>query len=251
MEFSESHRIIWMDQYIGQEHECQGLKYTFRSNLDRNARQADDMDAMICSLEDNAAPFIFVSNEEKAINAIKQHFDKQIIFISSGSLGRPIIPTITSTYPNVYSYYIFCALEAEYFDLFMDHQPWLKVLSHEVDLLVRLLRDISAELMRLGRTYMDVDDPERAKIYFDRAVRLEEAANRADTVNGRFFENLRLLNGHGDKIGLIPEADAMIAERNASCAMDLDDPVDVREVIAEQVNPMYNPPDSPIGREEA
>jgi hypothetical protein len=121
----------------------------FCTTLDPNSQYGTKYDILICALNTNAAPFIFVDQPEKAIKEIEINHEKQIIFISSGSLGRYIIPNIISKYSNVYSFYIFCDSFERHVDLALDYRHCLQIFDHELDLLVRLMRDISRGCTRL------------------------------------------------------------------------------------------------------
>jgi hypothetical protein len=98
-------KIIWLDEYIGQAGTCQELKRLFQNTL-RPAAEVifDATDVLIWILEQEASLFLFVDTPDRAITLIEANNDKRIMFISSGSLGRRIIPYIAETYPHVHSF---------------------------------------------------------------------------------------------------------------------------------------------------
>ncbi|CAF1401038.1 unnamed protein product [Rotaria sordida] len=207
MALSRTHRIIWLDAFIGQDGECHSFKRMFCTVLDPNSQYGNELDIFICALNANAVPFIFVDTIEKAIHEIKINNDKQIIFISSGSLGQRIIPSISSTYPNVYSFYLFCGLMTNYVGFALDYLGCLQIFVSELDLLVRLARDISREMIKQGERHLIENDPEGALNYFELSRTLELTVNEKDKLNSPFLNHLRLLNGYGDEIGLIQQAE--------------------------------------------
>ncbi len=119
-------RFIWLDTHIGVMGQYQTLKEQFRSNLrpvmdvppdsindQSNLRPVatmplDSINELICYFEEHVAPIEFVSETEDALALIQRQTDKRIKFISSGTLGEPIIPRIISEYSHVDYFYIFC-----------------------------------------------------------------------------------------------------------------------------------------------
>ena len=149
-------RFIWLDTYIGQDGEYDGFKRMFRSALDPTVPMPPDhIDSLIRALNENVAPFLFADTPDRAIAFIEAHRDKKIIFISSGSLGRDMIPRIIRTYSWVHSFYFFCAIIQNYVEFSYDYRSCLMIFNFELDLLVRLARDISEDIIKQGRAYMD------------------------------------------------------------------------------------------------
>ena len=210
MALSETHRIIWLDAFIGKDGECEPLKRQFRAPIGPLAHGDDPFDRLIQALEQNAVPFIFVHQIDEAMEAIRETEDFQVIFISSGSLGRHIIPQIHPQHGHVYSFYIFCGLMANYNDLIIDYLDVIQIFDHENDLLVRLIRDLSLESTDRGKALLNENKPEEAKDVFERAGNLERAANAEDKLNPPTFERLQEL-GDENHPGLIQKAEEMIA----------------------------------------
>jgi hypothetical protein len=204
-------RFIWLDAYIGQEGECDGFKRMFRNALDPTVPLPPDaIDSLIRALNENVAPFLFADTPDKAIEFIEAHRKKKIIFISSGSLGKDIIPHIVRTYPWVHSFYFFCAIIENYIEFSYDYLSCLMIFDFELDLLVRLARDISEDIIKQGRVYMNLNEPENALKCFEAAQTLNMTANTMDRLNSAFYVHLRILNG---STGLIQQAKDMLNEQ--------------------------------------
>lgn len=199
-------RIIWLDTHIGVVGEYKTFKNQFQSNLQPIiSMPPGNINELLFYFEEHVAPIKFVSTIEDALHSIELENDKRIIFISSGVLGKEIISNIISNYTNVYSFYIFCgyirglvdwALENEY-------ETCMKMFDHETDLLIRLVRDSSNDIIRAGRAYMQLDGGESARKCFVTAETLEISANEIDKPNRPCLLNLRLLQGGN---GLIQQA---------------------------------------------
>ncbi|CAF0742365.1 unnamed protein product [Didymodactylos carnosus] len=175
------------------------------------------MDELICALTTHAAPIEFTDTLEDALALVDYHKDKRIIFISSASLGKDIIPKITANHVHVHSFYIFCGQIKHCLDWAMDYLDCLQMFDFEIDLLVRLARDISKDIINQGKMYMmDLQDPTSALRYFESARTLEERANARDTLNHPFHEHLKMLNGEQNKTGLIAQAREMQQQQLAN-----------------------------------
>jgi hypothetical protein len=210
-------RFIWLDAYIGQEGEYDGFKRMFRTALEpTTVMPPDAIDSLIRGLHENVAPFLFADTPDKAIELIEAHHDKKIIFISSGSLGKDIIPRITATYPYVHSFYFFCAIIENYVDFAYDYLSCLQIFNMEIDLLIRLTREISKDIIEQGKGYMNLNDPKNALKCFETARTLHMTANRIDTLNPSVYEVLRMLNGYAGNIGLIQQAQDMLNQQQQS-----------------------------------
>lgn len=244
MALADTFRIIWLDAFIGQDNECHSFKRQFCTTLEPGARCGDPLDILICALNESAAPFTFVDTPQKAIQEIELYRDKHVIFITSGSLGQQIIPRIATTYHNVHSFYIFCAIIKNYVDFAMHYLDCLQIFNSELDLLVRLVRDISMEIINKGKQHLEINDPIPALDYFERSKALEMTANETDKLNHAFFDNLRLLNGYGDDIGLIQKALNMKDEQEQEPMNDTAPEPFVAESQAEEYDEFeYQDPD--------
>lgn len=211
MAFSATHRIIWLDAFIGKEGECIAFKRHFTHNIDPLARVDDELDRCIQDLNENAAPFVFVHNDDQAMDALQNSHQYRVIFISSGSLGERVVRPIRRDYPQVYSFYIFCGDMGRYIDLVIENADVLKIFDHEIDLLIRLMRDLSKEMIDRGQSYLVENKPSHAVDCFQRARNLEEAANKEDKLNSPIYERLHIL-GNENNPGLIQQAENIILQ---------------------------------------
>ena len=121
------HMIIWLDKHIGLPDECILLKCSLFLAIDpttglfeRNLNK-DDIDrsirldaTLLVRLDDVEFLFQAFVDVEKCFHAIESNLKKRrIFFITSGSKGRIIVPSLMSNFsdtfiPN-YRMYIFCA----------------------------------------------------------------------------------------------------------------------------------------------
>lgn len=200
-------QIFWLDTYVGQLGHYNGFKYKFQDNLKVvSILPPNDIDKLTCAFEATFFRIKFFDTIEKALAGIELHRNKRIIFISSGSLGKFIIPRIVSTFFNVYSFYVYCCDISLNRDWAFEYFPCVKIFDHELDLLVRLMRDISSDAIRLGTTYLAVDDPTSALKCFEAARELDNRANNTDTLNQPYYGHLRILDDNKSKPGLIQKA---------------------------------------------
>jgi len=198
--------IIWLDTHIGVIGEYQTLKKQFQSSLGPvTAMPPNGINELIYYFEENVAPINFVSRIDDALTLIQNEKDKSIIFISSGVLGKQIIPTIVSQYSRVRSYYIFCGYVVGIRDWALErgYDEFMKILDHETDLLVHLARDSSNDIIKLGQSHMALHDGENARKCFVTAQTLEICANVIDKIRPPLLSRLKLLKGDN---GLIQQA---------------------------------------------
>ncbi|CAM4914928.1 unnamed protein product [Rotaria socialis] len=187
---------IWLDLHIGIIEEYRAFHEKFQEKLAPiNGLPPDSINNLMLCFEQEIAPIKFVSNIDDALVLIQNETEKRIILISSGTLGKDIVPFVTENYPRVYSFYIFCAVISNHCRWALPYSSCLQMFGHETDLLIRLLRDISKEFIHLGRSYLAVDEGESARQYFVTAQTLEIDANNADTIHHTFNERLDLLQG--------------------------------------------------------
>ncbi|CAF0774062.1 unnamed protein product [Adineta ricciae] len=210
-------RFIWLDAHIGRDNEYDQFKKKFSQALEpTTVMPPDQIDSLICALNENAAPFLFADTISKALFLIQEHHDKHIYFISSGSLGEQVIPYIKRVYPQVHQFYIFCGLQSNYFDLVVENSSCLQIFTSELDLLVRLTRDISKCIIKQGEVYLNLHSAIDALKCFESAEKLEVTANQVDTLNDPALIILKSLRGYGDNIGLIQRAKEMNTEQQHS-----------------------------------
>ena len=199
-------RFIWLDTHIGIMGEYKQLKEQFQSNLRPvGAMPPNNINELICYFEENVAPIEFVSESDDALALIQNQTDKRIKFISSGTLGQPLIPQIIARYTYVDYFYIFCGYVRglRRWTLEREYDECMQILDHEKDLLLHVVRDASNDIIKLGKSYMDLRQGEHARKCFVTAQTLEMLANQADPDRAPLMINLNLLNGSN---GLIAQA---------------------------------------------
>ncbi|CAF0947996.1 unnamed protein product [Rotaria sp. Silwood1] len=183
--------VIWLDgTFEGDNY--QKMKDEFNQKIGSTAAStsSNDIDSLICKetkedLITNGAPVITVSTSEEAFREIENHSEAKIFFISSGSLGKDMVPKIVRQYPLMHSFYIFCFKMTKHADWALDYTNCLQMFDHPIDLLVRLMRDISTYFIEQGKLYLEVNDPHNALKYFKHAWNLETRANEKDKVPPR------------------------------------------------------------------
>jgi len=105
-------------------------------------------------LKDDAYALNLFSNEHKCLEFIKSNADRDIFFITSGSLGKSIVPKIVDL-KQIYAIYIFCGNIQYHMSWALDYVDWITaMIDHEDDLLLRLMKDLSDYLQE--RHYTDL-----------------------------------------------------------------------------------------------
>jgi hypothetical protein len=107
--------IVWLDKHIGKPDECILLKCSlfmtmepttglFERNLNKN-----DIDHSICfdaalfvSLDDVKFKFQAFVDVEKCYETIKNNLEKRIFFITSGSKGQIIVPSLVANFAGIF-----------------------------------------------------------------------------------------------------------------------------------------------------
>jgi hypothetical protein len=207
-------RIIWLDAYIGQDGKYHAFKRKFQTTLEPAAAVPPDaLNVLIWALEQNAAPLLFAHTPAQAATLIETHHDKEIIFISSGSLGQHMIPSILPFYPNVHRFYFFCGDIGKYVEFGMNYASCLQMFDHETDLLLRLARDISSDIIKQGEIYLAIQDAENALKCFEHSLTLNVNANEMDNLHGACLIYIKQLNGDSNNVGLIQQAKTMLYQQ--------------------------------------
>jgi hypothetical protein len=177
--------VIWLDStFKGDDYE--GMKKEFNEGIaSASPTSADPIDDLIChntkhDLITNGAPVITVQTSDEAMKEIEKNSTAKIFFISSGSLGQEIVPRITSKYHHINSFYIFCFKIINHIHWASDYASHLQMFDHQIDLLVRLMRDIAKYFIEQGKTHLSFNQPRDALKYFQHAWNLETQANIRD-----------------------------------------------------------------------
>lgn len=118
--------IIWLDKHIGKPEECILLKCSFfmamnpTSGLFERNLEPNDIDrsislkvSMLIRLDEVEFMFQAFEDIERCFLTIERNRHKRIFFITSGSKGRIIVPSLVVNFPETfvqeYWMYIFCA----------------------------------------------------------------------------------------------------------------------------------------------
>ena len=196
MVFGEGRRVIWLDKFIGVPGEYLQFKATFNEAAQPMiSMPPNNINDSIYFFERNVCPIIFVDNETDALHFIDTNRDKTLIWISSATAGRPIIPTIIQQHPHVKKFYFFCAVIANHVEWTFEHgyENILHFSTHETELLVRLLRDTSDDIITLGKSYLELEQGESARQCFVTSQTLEISANVINSTSAPATTNLNSL----------------------------------------------------------
>jgi hypothetical protein len=168
-----NHMIFWLDVNIGNPNDYVHLKKAFASNTDPRCEAwtmlaEKDYDAMLTT--ENAVGVTFecvefllqvFNNEDACLKAFKQNQDKRIFFITSGPLGRCIVPKIIERYRHIFtdpitnvpypSIYIFCHHIDYEINWAMEYLDYVQIFNFDSELLERMTRDIAEYYIEQGR----------------------------------------------------------------------------------------------------
>ena len=181
--------ILWLDDHIGKPKRYSQLKLDFIDTVATAAASVDVLvDQAICHVRVFAAPVTFAWEIPAMLELIEQrsHVQAKIILISSGSLGKEIIPIIRERGWPIHSYYIFCGdttIHAEWGSKHLDAGVDIQMFDHELDLLLHLARDLSNQMIEQGKAVFN-ENPRGALLYFECARTLAEKAVNRDTPMG-------------------------------------------------------------------
>jgi len=191
------HFIIWLDKHIGKPEECVLLKCSLFMTMDpttrlfeRNLNQ-DDIDrsirfdaALSVRLDDVEFMFQVFVDVEKCYETIKNNLDKRIFFITSGSKGQIIVPSLVANFEGAFGpnnrIYIFCAntlmtavegVDPPTNTWVLNFLEYILMFNHQDDLLVRMVSNIADYLFTEAKR-LDNDQ------YLDSAYQNYEWAKR-------------------------------------------------------------------------
>ncbi|CAF0724554.1 unnamed protein product [Rotaria sp. Silwood1] len=196
------HLIIWLDAYIGDPERYHHLKKSFSSNIDPrnqtwtmlNDRDYDNLtrthEAMPVSFGGILCLLLAFTDPNACYAAFEKYKDKRILFITSGSLGEHIVPSIIANFREVFTdpignepystIYIFCGNIAYHKNWAIPYVEYILMFDHEVELLTRMTCDM-------------------AKFYFTKAGRLNAHGDLENAL--RFYGWSKRLYLQNEKIG--------------------------------------------------
>ena len=171
---SSDHLTVWVDDHIGKEENNQDLKDKFDKKVQVLKTMPNELEidpeSMMCTdpklladLSAEAYCLKYFSKIETALAFIRNSSTKTIFFISSGSIGKEIVPRLVEL-SNVKEIYIFCRDISEHVEW---AEPYTDRISnffqHQDDLLERLTNDIGKYLEAKGDQFVTNDAPWQAK----------------------------------------------------------------------------------------
>ncbi|CAF2853090.1 unnamed protein product [Rotaria sp. Silwood2] len=188
MALKSGYTIIWLDAHIGSKDNCRQMKKEFEVGLVETAAVPplpyDPIDDLICAVREYSAPILFVDTPKDALDLIEKSLAyKKVIFISSATLGKEIVPQIKEKKLSIESYYVFCAdikKHREWGNECIDDGLDIQMFDHQTTLLTRLCRDMSKILQNDGIALLNANKPESALKYFEFAYALAEKAVECD-----------------------------------------------------------------------
>ncbi|CAF1583783.1 unnamed protein product [Didymodactylos carnosus] len=118
---------------------------------------------------------------------IRGNASKKIFFISSGTLGKEIVPQIAE-WSQVHGIYIFCGNILYHKDWAINYCDHItSILEHQDDLLLRLTRDIAEYLEKKGDHYSALGETVKVKHCYAWAIKL---LLRTRDMGGRNYQDM-------------------------------------------------------------
>jgi hypothetical protein len=164
------HVTVWIDQHIGEENTYKDLKSKFNDNiqvLKSNNVVEDEIDDdtltyadpdMLKKLSDEVYCLKYFSTVDKGLEYIRQNSQKAIFFVSSGTIGKIIVPQIADL-PQIKGIYIFCGNISHHTEWAGEYADKISaMLEHQDNLLERLTRDIAAYVEKKGDEHKSKED---------------------------------------------------------------------------------------------
>ena len=189
LELASSYHIVWLDSHIGVKGEYSKMKMDFQLKLVETAAVPPleinpAIDGMVCHIREHGTPITFVDDSDQALEVIRKVSKlKKVIFMTSGRLGKEMIPRIHEEELEVYRYYIFCGAMIDHVDWIMDYVDKginIVALDFELDLLIRLARDMCREFIEEGKKLLNIGHAAMALKYFEYALSLGDKAYNLD-----------------------------------------------------------------------
>ena len=159
------HVLVLVDAHIGEPDANPQLRERFDSHvqvLRSNNPDEDELDDpsmlfirsdLLASLRNEVYCLNYFSTSDAGLKYIHAHPDKKIFFISSGTIGRIMVPEIVAL-PQIKAIYIFCGNIAFHLEWALDYQyQAFLMFDHEDDLLARLTLDLGQYVESKGDRY--------------------------------------------------------------------------------------------------
>ena len=169
------HITVWVDRFIGEDREYEKFKKTFHDQVqvlqsNNYTEKLIDDESMLCTdpkmLEDLGNKYYcleYFSAPAAALKYIHNNANKKIFFISSGTIGKLMVPELVKL-PQIQGIYIFCGSIAHHVEWATEYYENISaMLEHQDDLLTRLTRDIGKYVEKKGDEHKDNEDVLQAR----------------------------------------------------------------------------------------
>ena len=200
------HMIVWLDENIASPDCCRGLKKAFSTATNPEMQILTSIDELDISnlIYENSInnernffeiPFyfkLFAEIEPCLQFLLENKGKKRIFFLTSGSLGEYIVPTILTNHQDIFqdqngkihedSIYIFCANMVKHGQWAIDYLDFdcIKMENDDQAILARLTRDIAKYFLLKGKQFLEnenyIQSVENALKYFTWSKRLYDKA---------------------------------------------------------------------------
>jgi len=179
------HLTVWVDRYVGEKGSYVKMKEKFKNNIQPlNTWTTEEEEtnvimplavidpAVLENLKDKAYCLKVFSNENESLKFINENRDKKIFFVTSGTMGKIMVPLIVDL-PQIHGIYIFCSNISYHTSWAMEYAEKItSILEHQDDLLLRLTKDISKYLQEKGDIHMAQKNMLKAKNCYAWATKL-------------------------------------------------------------------------------
>lgn len=197
---------MWVDAYIAYPENNRQLKQYFntiispklRAQIPFKERDIDNLIAMPYVNEmninkPNSTLWMFTSVDSCAnfIEKLSQS-NTTIFLITSGSLGRKLVPRIYNN-QHIHNIYVFTNCVVLQIDWAIDFLDKIIVFDHELDLLSRIARDIASYYTQ--RAFEPTEDYEKSLNYLSWSRKLLDKADNVDHY-GRSTTKLKQIDKH-------------------------------------------------------
>jgi hypothetical protein len=233
--------ILWLDAHIGNPKEYVHLKKAFGSNTDPTCQtwtmlKDKDYDKMIDAGDAISVTFEGVefllqafNNENACLEAFEQNQDKHIFFITSGSMGKGIVPKVIERYQRIFtdpitnkpypSVYVFCLHIEYHLEWAMEYIQYVQMFTTESELLERMTRDIAEYFIEQGSRLRQGNDLKGALQRLDWAKKLWHQYDKMQQdIKTGDFRPVRVSQRMIEIDELIAEVKALILQVEASIA---------------------------------
>ncbi|CAF1155281.1 unnamed protein product [Adineta steineri] len=182
-----NHAIVWLDLNIGRREDYQRLKAAFSSTADPNHanpvrlfdRDDEEINRTVGFEQVNFEGVKFLlaafTNVERCVKFLQDE-KRKIFLITSGQMGRAILPLIKQKCIDVFtdpitnepcqSIYVFCHSTERNMDWMLQYYEYLAPpFTFDADLLVRMIRDIANYFVIESKHLLESDPPNYSAAY--------------------------------------------------------------------------------------